>query len=71
MYIKKWANAPMIDEKMTKKYCSKCEIKDHRLYFFFLSVVFVKHWSAMLMLSKDCGTQRKRDRQRERDSVRE
>lgn len=33
----------------------------------------MKHWSAMLMLSKDCGTRRKRDRQRERerDGVRE
>lgn len=25
----------------------------------------MKHWSAMLMLSKDCGTQRKREKDKE------
>lgn len=31
MYIKKWANAPMFNEKMIEKYCRKCQIKDQRL----------------------------------------
>lgn len=57
----------MCNEKMTKVW-SKCQIKgqclyvfNHHVYFFKISVVSVKHWSAMLMLSKDCGTQRERE----------
>lgn len=71
MYIKKWANALLSNEKMTTKYWSKRQIKGQCLnqfshqnvdfFFFLILVVYVKHWSAMLMLSKDCGTQRKRE----------
>lgn len=65
MYNKKLADAPFLKEK-TMKYWSKCQIKGQCLHefchqnveFFFTLVVFVKHWSAMLMLIKDCGTQR-------------
>lgn len=69
MYIKKWANAPMFNDKMTQKYWSKYQIKGQSLNkfihrFLFILVVSVKHWSAMLMLSKDCGTQEK-ERERE------
>ncbi len=37
----------------------------YNFFFFLISVVAVEHWSAMLMLSKDCGTQRKRERETE------
>lgn len=34
MYIMKWANAPMFNEKMTKKYWSRCQIKGQSLHVF-------------------------------------
>ena len=37
----------------------------------FILVASVKYWSAMLMLSKDCGTQRKIERERQRETERE